>query len=101
MEKGLLFLTLSVGCLWVILDEFFGDKRLTNIVNNMTPDFENPIKEAVHDVMYGKQTPAEKIEARDAAKEKVDKEFKSSDSAKADIKKAIDKFYEMQGMGSS
>lgn len=37
MEKGLLFFTLSLLCLWVILDEFFGDKRLSNIALQFTP----------------------------------------------------------------
>lgn len=101
MEKGLLFLTLAVGCLWLILDEFFGDKRLSNIVNNVTPDFENPLKEAVHNAMYGKQTLEEKVEAKEALKDKVDKEFKSTDKAKSEIKKSIDMFWEMQGVGST
>jgi hypothetical protein len=38
MEKGLLFFTLSMFCLWVILDEFFGTKRISAIAEKMTPN---------------------------------------------------------------
>jgi hypothetical protein len=36
MEKGLLFLTLSAGCLWLLLDEFYGGQRLSSIAAALT-----------------------------------------------------------------
>lgn len=45
MEKGLLFLTLSILCLWLVLDEFFGERRLTAMVLKLTPDSDTTIGE--------------------------------------------------------
>lgn len=43
MEKGLLMLTLAIGCVWLILDDFFGTKRLTSLVLSVTPNVTSPL----------------------------------------------------------
>lgn len=59
MEKGLLMLTLSIGCVWLLLDDFYGSKRLTSLVLSITPDVKSPMEKV-----------EEKVEGY---KEKVDK----------------------------
>ena len=96
-----MFLTLSVACLWLILDEFFGDKRVSGVVMNLTPDFENPIKQAISNALNGDKTLSEKVEAKENAKDYVDKNMKSSDSVKSEIKNAIDQYWLERGIGST
>ena len=43
MEKGLLFFTLSMVAVWLILDDFFGSKRVSNMAMKMTPDINTPL----------------------------------------------------------
>lgn len=92
MEKGLLFLTLSVGCLWLVLDEFFGNKRLSSVVSNLTPDFKNPVETFIQ----GSATPMEKDKIRQDTLNNIEK-GKSSDSAKKAMKDAVNRFYESTG----
>lgn len=86
MEKGLLFLTLAMLCLWLILDEFFGTNKISALAQRMTPDIPD-IWDAppLIDV-----TQADKN--RNEAKENVDKSELNSE-AKKQMKKMIDKFY--------
>lgn len=107
MEKGLLYFTISVALLWVILDEFFGSKKLSGIADNLTPDIKSPTeavkeavtdtvdkaKEKVKDAVQGTKTPKEKKDDAKKAKDNVDKS-NVNDKAKGAIKDAIDKFYE-------
>jgi hypothetical protein len=89
MEKGLLFLTLAMLCLWLILDEFFGNSKLSALAQRMTPDVPN-IWEAVGVPPLEDVTQADKN--RNEAKEKVDKS-EINGEAKKQMKKMIDKFY--------
>lgn len=34
-DRGLFFMIISLGCMWLILDEFVGNKTLTNIITNI------------------------------------------------------------------
>lgn len=36
-DRGLLFLTLSLVCFWLVFDDFFGKKRLSTLASYMTP----------------------------------------------------------------
>lgn len=68
MDKGLFFLILSILLFWVILDDFFGKKHVSNLARNIAPTW-NPVgsfvekkkeqyKEAAeqeHDSFLGKQ----------------------------------------------
>lgn len=36
-DKGLFFLTLSFGCIWLVLDQIFGNKLIEQFVGNLLP----------------------------------------------------------------
>lgn len=94
MEKGLLFLTLAVGCGWLVLDEFFGNKRISNIAKNFTPTAPS-ITEAIKETVVGTEE-QQKKKALDQEKLKnaVDKNKNiKTDKAKKAVKDAIDEFY--------
>ena len=87
MEKGLLFFTLSVLCLWVILDEFFGNGMLSSGIKKVTPD--------VSLFSSNKYTEEETKEKVEEWKTKVDNnDGIKTDGAKQSIKNIIDHFYE-------
>lgn len=50
MEKGLLMFTLAMGCFWLILDDFYGGKRLTKLVIKITPDVKSPLEKVEESV---------------------------------------------------
>jgi hypothetical protein len=71
MEKGLLFFTLAVICLWLLLDDFFGDKRVSKLAMSVTPDVRTPI---------------------DDVKQKIEKVKEHTDEVhKKETKKAVEK----------
>jgi hypothetical protein len=37
MDSGLFFLTLAMLCIWLILDEFYGKKRISTFANLVIP----------------------------------------------------------------
>ena len=88
LEKGLMFFTLAVACLWVILDDLFGDKRLSKVLENLTPDLKTPVETFIE----GSATMEEKMQDQKDAKKWID-EQNVSDSYKDKSKKIIDKFY--------
>lgn len=50
MEKGLLFLILSLACFWVILDDFFGNRHLSNFTRSISPNPSTPVDKVVDKV---------------------------------------------------
>lgn len=96
VEKGLLFLTLSVACLWVLLDEFYGTKKISKIAKNFVPEIPNPIeaiKENVDDFVNGTKTDTDKKQDKDKIKNEIDKKPGVSDKGKDALKDAVDQFY--------
>jgi len=83
MEKGLLFLTLSMLCLWAVLDELFGDKRISGIARQLTPTSEPMVW------LDEKKATDQNVKI----KEKIDKDDKLSDKEKDHLKKLTDKFF--------
>lgn len=95
MEKGLLFFTLAVGAFWLILDEFYGAKRISNIASQLTPTSTNPIK----DFMGWKEaTPEEKEKTYKQTLDKIDKNKGiKTDKAKDAVKDMVTDFYLKSG----
>lgn len=83
MEKGLLFLTLSIGCLWLLLDEFFGGRKLSSIANSLTPQG-TPIT-------WKNDAQAQKD--KENIKKKIDQDPKLNQQEKDFLKKNTDHFY--------
>lgn len=76
MEKGLLFFTLSLLCLWVILDEFFGDKKLlSGIALKLTPQSTSLQAVNHEEANKAKETIKKEIE-KDDSLNKAEKEYK-------------------------
>jgi len=102
MEKGLLFLTISVGCLWIILDEFFGTQKISGLSQKLTPDINTPIDKAIDSVKdtvdnftkWETKTDGEKEKKRQEINKNIDsnKNIKD-DKAKNALKDAVNKFY--------
>lgn len=98
MEKGVLFLTLTAACLWIILDEFFGTKKVSNVAQQLTPNAPNPFektKEAVKDFMTWEVGTLEDKEER---RKEINKQIEANDGIKTDkakkaLKDAVDAFY--------
>lgn len=40
MDKSLLFFILSLVCFWLVLSEFYGDKKVTKFVTTIMPNAE-------------------------------------------------------------
>lgn len=101
MEKGVLFFTLSVACLWLILDDLFGSKKVSGLAQQLTPSFNSPLdfaKEKVKEVVEGTATPEEREKQVKEAKEKVDKsDAIKTDEAKKAVKDLIDDTYKKFG----
>lgn len=99
MEKGILFLTIAAGCLWIILDEFFGTKKISGISQKMTPTINNPIADAAEGVKdfftWDVGTKSVKEKNKDASNllKEVDKNEKLNPKVKEEIKKGINQFY--------
>jgi hypothetical protein len=74
MEKGLLFLTLFMLCLWVILDDFFGTKKLTLISLSLTPNIGTSYSEAMEEA--GKRL----AEQEGTLTDKMDERYKGVDT---------------------
>lgn len=102
MEKGLLFFTLAAGAFWLILDEFYGTKKVSGIASQLTPQLNNPITNAI-DTTVGKvkeftqwnvATPEEKEKTHKKIIEDIDKNenIKTKEAKKA-IKDVVDDFY--------
>lgn len=103
MEKGILFLTIAAGCLWIILDEFFGTKKISGVAQQMTPTINNPVADAIDGVTEGvkdfvswdvgtKTRDETKKDASNLLKE-VDKNTKLDSKVKDVLKDSISDFY--------
>ncbi|WP_434785680.1 hypothetical protein [Bacillus velezensis] len=64
MEKGLLFFTLAIAAAWIILDDFYGNKHLTNIAKTMTPDVNTPFDQIGEKVQKDAQDTADLFSGR-------------------------------------
>jgi len=102
MEKGLLFFTLAAGILWLILDEFWGSKKISGIATQLTPDISNPVTDVIDKVgdkvkdtfSWRTLTPEDKEESHKKLKESIDKSDKIKDNeTKKRIKEMVDDFY--------
>lgn len=82
MEKGLLFLTLAMLCLWVILDDFFGDRKLSNVAKQLA----GSVKE--NGLEWVNEDQAEK------AKEEKEKEIEDDPSLNPSEKKWLQDFWD-------
>lgn len=55
MDKGLFFFIMAIACLYILLDEFAGKSRISNVAGLMTPDLsiggllKDQVKEKVSD----------------------------------------------------
>lgn len=72
-SRGLLFFILGFTCIWLVFDEFFGKKYISNLTNLLTPSipsFGQSVKDAansaaksitdgVNGVTGGNQTPSD------------------------------------------
>lgn len=43
MDKGLFFFILSLTTLWLVVDEFFGQQRISQIAMKLTPNVQTPL----------------------------------------------------------
>lgn len=93
MEKGLLFFTLSMLCLWVILDDFFGSKKLSGIAQNLTPNIKSP-GEAVSEFVEGTATKKEMKSKENDIKKSIDKNKNMNPKAKDALKDSVNHFYD-------
>lgn len=103
MEKGILFLTITAACLWILLDEFFGTKKISGVAQNMTPKMETPLDKVTEGVkdfftfdMKLDSKPKEKIEQRNNVNKKIDDNPNMDSKLKQELKKSVDKFYGVQ-----
>lgn len=111
MEKGLLFFTLAAGAFWLILDEFYGTKRVSNIATQLTPQMNNPITDALNNVgesikdftKWEVKTPAEKEKSYKKTIDDINKNdnIKSNDAKKAMQDLVTDFYMKSGGMVSS
>ena len=42
-DKSLFFITLALICIWVILDNFYGDKKLNRFIVSIFPSLEKGV----------------------------------------------------------
>ena len=92
MEKGLLMLSLSILCLWLLLDEFFGTKKLSNVAAKFTPNIPT-VPEKINEALNG--DPKVKEKNREDAKKAIDKQPNTeiNKAAKDKLKEMVDHFY--------
>lgn len=50
-SRGLLFFIFGFTCLWLLYDEFYGKKRITNLTNLLTPNIPNFISTVMQPVV--------------------------------------------------
>jgi hypothetical protein len=84
MERGLLFFTLALLCVWAVLDEFWGKKKISEIAAKLTP--------TTKPVTWKDDEQAN--EDKENTKDKIDRSDDMSEDAKKKLKEAVDKFYE-------
>lgn len=87
-DRGLLFLILSLTSIWLVFDDFFGGKRLSNLANMLTPGG-GGLPEVPHIPLEDKEKAEEN---RVDGKKWIDKQ-NINPKAKGSIKEAIDHFY--------
>jgi hypothetical protein len=83
MEKGLLFFTLSVACLWLVLDEFYGGRKLSSIAAALSQG-----QTSMKWIDNGQAN-----KSKEDAKKKIEDDPKLSKEEKDFLKKNIDHFY--------
>jgi hypothetical protein len=83
-------MTLSLVCMWLILDDFFGKKYVSTLVSNIIPNDMGSILKLPE---FKNSQKAEENRAK--AKNDIDKDDKKykTKAAKDEAKKAVDMFY--------
>ena len=84
MDKGLFFMTLSLVCVWLILDDFFGQNYITRLVSHLIPD-------DLGSVSWINKSQAATDKAN--SKKKVQDDPKLNQKEKDYLNKNIDHFY--------
>lgn len=84
-DRGLLFLTLSLVCFWLVFDDFFGKKRLSTLAGYMSPSIPS-LGDAVKQVAEKENKKLATHRAK-AAKKKKERVPVADDN--------LDKFYPM------
>lgn len=88
-SRGLLFFIFGFTCIWLVFDEFYGKKRISNLTNLLTPTI--PSLGSVVGKAWNNQPQAQKD--KEAAKQKVDQDPKLNQKEKDYLKENIDHFY--------
>jgi hypothetical protein len=84
--RGLLFFIFGFTCIWLVFDEFFGKKYVSNLTNLLTPTFPGLAAPKWID-------PEQAAKSKVTEKEKIDKDPTLSKDEKTFKKKNIDAFY--------
>lgn len=71
MDKGLFFMTLSLACVWLILDDFFGNNRISKLVSSLIPNDFGKIN-LIPPILDPTPDPKKTEEDKKKAKDKVD-----------------------------
>jgi hypothetical protein len=88
-SRGLLFFILGFTCIWLVFDEFYGKKYVSNLTSLLTPQLPG-----LSSVLPSWKAPQDQIDKQiQDSKNKIDSDPSLSDSEKAAKKKAIDDFY--------
>ena len=84
--RGLLFFILGFTSIWLVFDNFFGKKYVSNLAALLTPQLGGLTPPPLNDPNPAGQSAA-------AAKKKVDSDPKLNQQEKDFLKKNIDKFF--------
>lgn len=92
-DRGLLFLTLSLACFWLVFDEFYGNKRLSSLSSKLTPDIPS-VGDAVKDTVEKAWNDTDQAQkSKEEAKTNIDKNDKIDSDTKKQLKDMVDHFY--------
>jgi predicted ribosome quality control (RQC) complex YloA/Tae2 family protein len=64
MDKGIFFLMLSLTALWLVLDEFYGQQRISQIALQLTPHVETPLSSVQNAIEQKKKEVEQKVEQK-------------------------------------
>jgi hypothetical protein len=64
MDKGLFFFILSITALWLVLDEFFGQQRISQIALKLTPNVDTPLSSVQSAIEEKKKEVDQKVEQK-------------------------------------
>lgn len=99
MEKGILFLTIAAGCLWILLDEFFGTKKISGVASQMTPTINNPLSNAIDGVKdfvswdVGTKSETEKNKDASQILKNIEENPNLNNKVKDTLKESVNDFY--------